>query len=85
MARSRDHHHHAALVALVVIGLQQLLCSMSPVPMITSAAAAQFDYSDALMRSLLYFEGQRSGKLPSDQRVSWRGDSALNDSSSAGV
>ncbi|CAK9198641.1 unnamed protein product [Sphagnum troendelagicum] len=46
--------------------------------------SAQFDYSDALMRSLLYFEGQRSGKLPSDQRVSWRGDSALNDSSSVG-
>ncbi|MCL7024255.1 hypothetical protein MKW94_011379, partial [Papaver nudicaule] len=37
------------------------------------------DYSDALTKSILFFEGQRSGKLPSNQRLTWRGDSALAD------
>lgn len=46
---------------------------------------ASFDYGDALTKSLLYFEAQRSGKLPPDQRVQWRGDSGLNDGSDVKV
>lgn len=46
---------------------------------------SKYDYGEALTKSLLYFEAQRSGKLPSDQRVQWRGDSALNDGKTAGV
>ena len=38
-----------------------------------------YDYEDALSKSILFFEGQRSGKLRPDQRVNWRGDSALSD------
>ena len=38
-----------------------------------------YDYEDELSRSILFFEGQRSGKLPPDQRVNWRVDSALSD------
>ncbi|GAB4834479.1 hypothetical protein Ancab_032735 [Ancistrocladus abbreviatus] len=41
--------------------------------------AVGFDYRDALRKAILFFEGQRSGKLPAAQRVEWRGDSALND------
>ncbi|RVW40139.1 Endoglucanase 23 [Vitis vinifera] len=37
------------------------------------------DYGDALTKSILFFEGQRSGKLPSSQRVNWRKDSGVND------
>ncbi|KAF8413239.1 hypothetical protein HHK36_001215 [Tetracentron sinense] len=37
------------------------------------------DYQDALEKAILFFEGQRSGKLPSGQRVKWRGDSAISD------
>ncbi|XP_010533541.1 PREDICTED: endoglucanase 1-like [Tarenaya hassleriana] len=40
------------------------------------------DYRDALEKSILFFEGQRSGRLPPDQRLSWRGHSALSDGSS---
>jgi hypothetical protein len=29
--------------------------------------------------SMLFFEAQRSGKLPATQRVTWRKDSALGD------
>ncbi|CAN8325676.1 unnamed protein product [Cochlearia groenlandica] len=37
------------------------------------------DYGDALNKSILFFEGQRSGKLPVSQRVQWRANSALSD------
>ncbi|KAI9239036.1 MAG: Six-hairpin glycosidase-like protein [Podila humilis] len=35
--------------------------------------------------SLLFYEAQRSGKLPADQRITWRNDSALNDGQDVGV
>lgn len=38
-----------------------------------------FAYRDALGKAILFFEGQRSGKLPESQRVKWRGNSALSD------
>jgi hypothetical protein len=38
-----------------------------------------FNYRDALERALVFYEGQRSGALPADQRLMWRGDSALTD------
>ncbi|XP_047327872.1 endoglucanase 24-like [Impatiens glandulifera] len=37
------------------------------------------DYADALSKSILFFEGQRSGYLPSDQRMIWRSNSGLGD------
>ncbi|KAK1382258.1 Endoglucanase [Heracleum sosnowskyi] len=43
------------------------------------------DYLTALRKSLLFFEGQRSGKLPRKQRVRWRGDSGLSDGFAAKV
>ncbi|XVE57960.1 hypothetical protein DITRI_Ditri04bG0131400 [Diplodiscus trichospermus] len=43
------------------------------------SSAAGYDYKDALGKAILFFEGQRSGKLPANQRVKWRGDSALTD------
>lgn len=39
----------------------------------------RYDYIDALRKSLLFYEAQRSGRLPSTNRIPWRGDSALND------
>ncbi|KAH6764391.1 glycosyl hydrolase 9B8 [Perilla frutescens var. hirtella] len=44
-----------------------------------------FDYGDALSKSLLYFEAQRSGHLPYGQRVRWRHHSGLNDGLEQGV
>ncbi|NP_001151458.1 endoglucanase 1 precursor [Zea mays] len=46
---------------------------------------AAHDYRDSLVKSILFFEGQRSGKLPPSQRVSWRRDSGLSDGHSAKV
>ncbi|CAL9174649.1 unnamed protein product [Musa hybrid cultivar] len=49
----------------------------------TSRAASE--YREALAKSLLYFEAQRSGRLPYDHRVSWRGHSGLTDGLEQGV
>ncbi|XP_050412664.1 endoglucanase F isoform X2 [Patella vulgata] len=38
-----------------------------------------FDYDSVLEKSILFFEAQRSGALPSDNRIPYRNDSALDD------
>ncbi|XP_027064026.1 endoglucanase 11 isoform X2 [Coffea arabica] len=52
---------------------------------IFSTPSQAFDYADALSKSLLYFEAQRSGRLPYNQRVSWRHHSGLTDGLEQGV
>merc|ERR1711970_289984 len=43
-----------------------------------------YDYNEVIELSLKFYEAQRSGELPADNRISWRGDSALNDGQSEG-
>ncbi|CBY43807.1 unnamed protein product [Oikopleura dioica] len=47
-------------------------------------ANSQLDYANALGRSILFYEAQISGELPSWHRVSWRGDSGLTDGCDVG-
>ncbi|KAM0025887.1 putative cellulase [Helianthus debilis subsp. tardiflorus] len=42
-------------------------------------------YGEALSKSIMFFEGQRSGFLPKDQRLNWRGNSGLGDGSADNV
>lgn len=44
----------------------------------------KFNYGEALQKSILFYEAQRSGKLPATNRVPWRGDSALRDGADVG-
>lgn len=46
---------------------------------------AHHNYRDALFKSILFFEGQRSGRLPSNQRLKWRRNSGLSDGSAIHV
>lgn len=55
-----------------------ILCSFGQL----SLAFTTQEYHEALEKSILFFEGQRSGKLPSNQQLTWRGDSGLSDGSS---
>ncbi|XP_073306220.1 endoglucanase 1-like [Primulina huaijiensis] len=48
---------------------------------LSCSAFTSQDYSEALEKSILFFEGQRSGRLTSNQRLTWRGDSGLSDGS----
>ncbi|KAI4376080.1 hypothetical protein MLD38_013874 [Melastoma candidum] len=48
-------------------------------------AIASHDYVDALSKAILFFEGQRSGFLPRDQRMAWRCNSGLSDGWTHGI
>ncbi|NJL87270.1 MAG: glycosyl hydrolase family 9 [Leptolyngbyaceae cyanobacterium SM1_1_3] len=61
----------------------------SPVPNPTPNAglpsSGPFNYAEALQKSFLFYEAQRSGPLPDDNRIEWRGDSALSDGADVGL
>lgn len=50
-----------------------------------TAAAEYYNYGNALDKTFLFFEAQRSGKLPAAQRVKWRSHSGLKDGLAQGV
>ncbi|XP_010522801.1 PREDICTED: LOW QUALITY PROTEIN: endoglucanase 17-like [Tarenaya hassleriana] len=73
-------------VGLRVIVFLSLLCNAFPyAPHSHRHRIANHNYRDALTKSILFFEGQRSGKLPSHQRMTWRRDSGLSDGSALHV
>ena len=45
----------------------------------TSCSAERYDYGEVLRLSNLFYEAQRSGDLPDNNRVPWRGDSSTDD------
>ncbi|CAM8886342.1 unnamed protein product [Rhodiola kirilowii] len=53
--------------------------------LVFSSIDAHINYRDALKKSLIFLEAQRSGKLPPHHRPSWRGDSGLDDGRLANV
>nr|ALG64929.1 glycoside hydrolase 9C1 [Populus tomentosa] len=61
------------------------LCLLLGVLVLEALIAEGFNYGDALDKTLMFFEAQRSGKLPANQRVKWRGDSGLKDGYLQGV
>ena len=44
-----------------------------------------YNYGEALQKSVLFYELQRSGALPEQTRCNWRGDSGLNDGADNGL
>ncbi|MFV2021078.1 glycoside hydrolase family 9 protein [Micromonospora sp. LOL_023] len=77
---------------LAATGLAVLLTATGVVAAVVAAAppsdaavAPPFNYAEALQKSLLFYEAQQSGPLPQWNRVSWRGDSALNDGADVGL
>ncbi|CAG5120477.1 unnamed protein product, partial [Candidula unifasciata] len=58
----------------MMIGKISLLLAI----LLASAEGAK-NYADALGKSILFYDAQRSGKLPANNPIKWRGDSAVND------
>ncbi|MFF0772013.1 glycoside hydrolase family 9 protein [Nonomuraea wenchangensis] len=73
----------AALIAAASLVLP-LVTGVGPAAPAAHAAPA-FNYGEALQKSLWFYEAQQSGDLPSWNRVSWRGDSGLNDGKDVGL
>lgn len=65
--------------------LAVLVSALMLTPLQTAVAAPAFNYGEALQKSIWFYDAQRSGKLPADNRVNWRGDSALNDGRDVGL
>ncbi len=51
----------------------------APIIIPSIGSNGNYDYDKVLHASLLFYEAQRSGKLPPDNRIHWRGDSMLDD------
>lgn len=66
----------AAIVACLAIFQGLVLCVH---------AHGDLNYKDALTKSIIFLEAQRSGKLPTNNRLAWRGDSAIDDGKQANV
>ncbi|XVF81583.1 hypothetical protein PTKIN_Ptkin15bG0166700 [Pterospermum kingtungense] len=75
-----NHHHHRQQK-----NPRFCLVLFSVLTIFSTTTAQAFDYADALTKSLLYFESQRSGRLPHNQRVTWRDHSGLTDGLEQGV
>ena len=56
----------------------------TPQPTNTPGAAA-FNYAEVLQKAIYFYDAQRSGPLPANNRVAWRGPSGLNDGAAQGV
>jgi hypothetical protein len=46
--------------------------------------AGAFNYGEALQKAIYFYDAQRSGPLPANNRVEWRGSSGLNDGADVG-
>src|SRR5689334_1830793 len=77
--RRRRSRRTAAIVT--VLGMLVAVGAVTAVRMAFAAPSStgEFHYAEALQVSMLFFESQRSGPLPADNRVKWRGDSDLTD------
>jgi len=66
-------------LAILLVSLIAILTPSANSANIDIGTPGNYDYGKVLHASLLFYEAQRSGKLPADNRIHWRGDSMLDD------
>ncbi|CAG8470623.1 4975_t:CDS:2 [Scutellospora calospora] len=71
-------------MSLIPVVLPQSSLGLIPSPDIPGIPKEGNDYSKLLAYSLYFYEAQRSGVLPKNNRVSWRHNSALDDGKDKG-
>jgi len=54
-------------------------------PITPPSGTPYINYGEALQKSLFFYDAQRSGVIPQNFRINWKGDSALNDGKDVGV
>ena len=65
----------AAIPAIVTVSS---MYGVVTIPLVVFSLGS-YDYADAIRKSILFYEAQRSGRLPANNRIPWRYDSALDD------
>jgi len=54
-------------------------------PVTPPSGTPYINYGEALQKSLFFYDAQRSGVMPDNFRINWKGDSALDDGKDVGV
>uniref|UniRef100_A0A0E0PB19 Endoglucanase n=1 Tax=Oryza rufipogon TaxID=4529 RepID=A0A0E0PB19_ORYRU len=67
------------LAAFILIGLPVIIAKS--IPKKKPHAPPPDQYTDALHKALLFFNAQKSGRLPKNNGIKWRGNSGLSDGS----
>ena len=62
--------------------LKKLL--LSAIGLASMLSYSQYNYGEALQKSILFYEAQQSGQIPEWNRVNWRANSAMTDGSDVG-
>nr|ABO26609.1 endo 1,4- beta D- glucanase 2 [Haliotis discus discus] len=75
----RDHSTHLPLTDTVSLSSTPATVRSTHGAANTSGTAGKYDYKEVLGLSILFYDAQRSGKLPANNHVSWRADSSLTD------
>lgn len=71
----------SALIIFLLNPIQYFICKVSHLNGDQALASTQYNYGEALQKAIYFYDAQRSGKLPENNRVEWRGDSGLKDGS----
>ncbi|KAK7463187.1 hypothetical protein BaRGS_00038246, partial [Batillaria attramentaria] len=72
-------HNFWPFIPIVPPGNRTKPIPPTPPPPTLPPPESSYDYGEVLYKSILFYEAQRSGWLPDDRRVWWRGHSALED------
>jgi hypothetical protein len=81
MVKTKRGRVYVLILALAVIVTQ---FGLQP----KSSAASSYNYGEALQKSILFYEAQRSGSISTSSiptRLTWRGDSQLTDGQKEGI
>lgn len=84
--KDRKQHRYKKMKAVVAacITVSMFLSSFTLVSNHAKAADG-FNYGEAFAKSLMFYEFQKSGDLPDNQRNNWRGDSGMDDGADVGL
>jgi len=58
---------------------------LSLLGLVQATSAADYNYAEALQKSILFYEAQQSGPKSPNNRLNWKGSSGLQDGQDAGV
>src|SRR2546428_13198714 len=75
----------AKVLAAVTIAAGTAIAIGMPTANAAPSATAEFNYAEALQKAVWFYDAQRLGRLPANNRVSWRGDSFTSDGADANL
>jgi hypothetical protein len=76
----------AWLLAVVTVAAGVgIVGSVMPAALAAPSPTAEFNYAEALQKAVWFYDAQRLGRLPANNRVSWRGDSFTADGADANL